>query len=116
MVHLFVRHFEIPLEHQTPPYCLCASQSDLNSNSDLARCCASPKVCLEIHTMSQIAVRKHEVEEGGLVGEDRPDEFHIIDLSTARVNRLQQLINLFVAHLLAQICQDVSQLANSNET
>lgn len=49
------------------------------------------------------------------VGEDGPNEVHVIDLSTAGVDGLQQFINLFVAHFLAQICQDVSQLTHSDE-
>jgi len=49
------------------------------------------------------------------VGQDRSDKIHIIDLSAAGVDCLQQFINLFIAHLFAQVCQDVSQLPNSDE-
>ena len=40
---------------------------------------------------------------------------HVIQLSTACVHSLQQLIHLVIAHLLAQVCEDVSELANANE-
>lgn len=49
------------------------------------------------------------------ISTDRPDELHIIDLSRARIHRLEQLVNLFIRHLLAQIRQDVPQLAHANE-
>lgn len=73
-----------------------------------------------------------------LVGEDGADEFGVVDLARAGVNRLEKLVDFFIAHLLAQIRQDckrnvsryplifymvrsqglptVTQLADSNET
>jgi len=51
-----------------------------------------------------------------LVCKNGPDKFHIVDLTTAGVNGLQELIDFFVAHLLAQIGQNVPQLAYANET
>lgn len=41
---------------------------------------------------------------------------HVVDLSTAGVNSLEQLIHLIVAHLLAKIRQDVSELTDTDET
>lgn len=49
------------------------------------------------------------------ISTDGPHELHVIDLSRARINRLEQLINLLIRHLLAQIGQDISQLAHANE-
>ena len=68
----------------------------------------------------------------------RLDYTSVVDLSTARIHRLQQFIHLIITHLLSQICQDcgptsalqhlhahtpngrvrrtVSQLAHTNET
>lgn len=40
---------------------------------------------------------------------------HIIQLSRTRIHRLQQLINLLIAHLLAQIRENVSELPNADE-
>lgn len=41
---------------------------------------------------------------------------HIVDLATARIHRLQQLIHLIIAHLLAEVGQDVSELPDADET
>jgi hypothetical protein len=40
----------------------------------------------------------------------------IVDLSTPGVDGLEQLIHLIVRHLLAQVRQDIPQLANADET
>jgi hypothetical protein len=40
----------------------------------------------------------------------------IVDLSTACVDCLEQLINLIIAHFLAQVREDVSKLSNTNES
>jgi len=40
---------------------------------------------------------------------------HIVDLAAASIHSLQQLIHLLIAHLLAQICQDIPELPNTNE-
>lgn len=55
-------------------------------------------------------------EESFSVGENGPDQFHVIDLSAAGVDSLQQFINLFIAHLFSQVRKDVSELADSDET
>jgi len=39
----------------------------------------------------------------------------VIDLAGAGVNGLEQLIHLLIRHLLAQVCQDVFELANTDE-
>jgi len=41
---------------------------------------------------------------------------HVVDLSTAGVNGLEQLIHLVIAHLLAKICEDVSKLTNTDKS
>ena len=51
-----------------------------------------------------------------LVCENCPNKFHVVDLSTACVHCFQQLVHFLVAHLLSQVCQDVSQLAHANES
>jgi len=50
-----------------------------------------------------------------LIGENGADEVGVIDLAAAGVDRLEQLIDLLVAHLLAKVCEDVSQLSHANE-
>jgi len=50
-----------------------------------------------------------------LICKDCSDQFHVVDFSTAGVDGLQQLIHFLVAHFLAQVCQDVPQLAHSYE-
>lgn len=40
---------------------------------------------------------------------------HIIQLSTTCIHGFQQLIDLFVAHLLAQVGQDIAELAHADE-
>ena len=39
----------------------------------------------------------------------------IVDLSRARIHSLEQLINLLIAHLLAQVRQNVAELAHSDK-
>jgi hypothetical protein len=39
----------------------------------------------------------------------------VANLAAARVHRLEQLVHLLVAHLLAQVGQDVSQLPDADE-
>lgn len=41
---------------------------------------------------------------------------NIVDLPRIGVCRLQQLIDLLIGHLLAQVSQDISQLSNADET
>lgn len=50
-----------------------------------------------------------------LVREDRPDQIHVVDLSAAGIDRLKQLIDLIIAHLLAQVCEDIAQLTDADE-
>jgi len=44
------------------------------------------------------------------------DEISVVDFSAACIHSLQQLVNLLVGHLLAEIGQDVSELPNANES
>jgi len=39
----------------------------------------------------------------------------IIDLARAGVYSLEQFVHFFLGHLLAQVCQDIFQLADTNE-
>jgi hypothetical protein len=48
-------------------------------------------------------------------GHKQSGHTHIVDLTRTRIHRLEQLINLLIAHLLAQICQNVPQLSYTNE-
>jgi len=41
---------------------------------------------------------------------------HVVDLSTAGINSLEQLIHLIVTHLLAEIRQDIPELTDTDET
>lgn len=50
-----------------------------------------------------------------LICQHGPDKVHVVDLSTAGIDCLEQLIHLLIAHLLAQIRQDISQLTHANE-
>lgn len=50
-----------------------------------------------------------------LVGENRADEVHVVDLPTARINRLEQLVHLVITHLLAKVREDISQLTDTDE-
>ena len=50
------------------------------------------------------------------IRQNRPDKIGVIDLTGTCINSLQQLIHLLIAHLLAQIRQDVPQLSHSNKT
>ena len=43
------------------------------------------------------------------------NHIHIIQLSTARIHRLEQLIHLLITHLLAQICKDIPELSHADE-
>jgi hypothetical protein len=52
----------------------------------------------------------------GSIRQNRPHQFRIIDFSRRRIDSFEQLIHLLVAHLLAQIRQDISQLSDTNET
>ena len=46
---------------------------------------------------------------------DRTDAHtHVVDLAAAGVDSLEQLVHLVVAHLLAQVGENVSQLSNAN--
>ncbi len=49
------------------------------------------------------------------VRQDRPDKLRVVDLPARRVDRLEQLVHLVVAHLLAQVREDVAQLADADE-
>lgn len=49
------------------------------------------------------------------IRQNRPHQLGIIDLATGRVDGLEQLVDLVIAHLLAQIGQDVAQLADADE-
>ena len=61
-----------------------------------------------LHTQAIDEIRR-------LVRQYSPDKVHVVDFSTAGIDCLEQLIHLLVAHLLAQICQDVSQLTYTDE-
>ncbi len=54
-------------------------------------------------------------EKSRLVGKNCADEIHIVDLTAARVDSLEQFVDLFVTHLLAQVCKDVPKLPDANE-
>lgn len=54
--------------------------------------------------------------QSSLICKDGPHKFHVVDFATAGIDSLQELIYLFVAHLLAQIGQNIPQLAYTNET
>lgn len=49
------------------------------------------------------------------IRQNRPHQLGVIDLATRRVDGLEQLVDLVIAHLLAQIGQDVAQLADADE-
>ncbi len=49
------------------------------------------------------------------ISKNGADQFHVVDLPAARVDSLQQFINLFIAHLLAQVCKNISELTHTNE-
>lgn len=40
---------------------------------------------------------------------------HVVQLSAARVHGLEQLINFFVRHFLAEVREDVAELADADE-
>jgi len=50
------------------------------------------------------------------IRQNRPHQVHVIDLPTACINCLQQFVHLLITHLLAQICQDVPQLSDTNKS
>jgi hypothetical protein len=50
------------------------------------------------------------------IRENRPHQVSVVDFTRTRIDGLQQLIHLLIAHLLAQIRQDVSQLPHADET
>ena len=50
------------------------------------------------------------------IRENRLHHVHIIQLPTTRINRLEQLINLLITHLLAQIRQNIPELAHADKT
>jgi hypothetical protein len=54
--------------------------------------------------------------QSSLICKNGPHKFHVVDLAAAGVDSLQELIHFFVAHLLAEIGQNVSQLADPYET
>lgn len=41
---------------------------------------------------------------------------NVVKLPTARIHSLQQLINFIIAHFLAQVRQDISELSHADET
>jgi hypothetical protein len=49
------------------------------------------------------------------VGQDCAHKIHVVDLARTRVNSLEELVHLVIAHLLAEICQDVTQLTDTDE-
>ena len=51
------------------------------------------------------------------IGKYRPYQLRVVDFSTACIDStaFKQLINLLIAHFLAQIRQDVPQLPHTNE-
>jgi len=40
---------------------------------------------------------------------------HVVQLARASIHSLEQLIDLLIAHLLAQVCQNVAELPHSDE-
>ena len=40
---------------------------------------------------------------------------HVVQLARAGVHSLEELVNLVVAHLLSEVCEDVTELANADE-
>ena len=47
--------------------------------------------------------------------QNRLDHIHIVQLPTARIHGLQQLIHLLVTHLFAQVGEDIAKLAHADE-
>jgi len=51
---------------------------------------------------------------GLLVRENCSDKVGVIDLPRTSIDSLQQLIHFLIAHLLPQVCQDISQLTHAD--
>jgi hypothetical protein len=51
-----------------------------------------------------------------LIRQNRPHQLGVVDLAGACVHRLEQFVNFFVGHLFAQVCEDVAQLADADES
>lgn len=49
------------------------------------------------------------------IRQNRPNQLGIIDLPTRRIHRLEQLIHLLITHLLAQIREDIAELADADK-
>lgn len=49
------------------------------------------------------------------VGQDGANQLGVVDLAGACINSLEQLVDLLLGHFLAQVGQDVLQLADANE-
>ena len=50
-----------------------------------------------------------------LIREDRPDKFLVIHVTALDIDGLEQLVHLVVAHLLAQVREDIAELADADE-
>jgi hypothetical protein len=59
------------------------------------------------HALAQFRLRS--------VGKDSANQLRVVDLAGARIDGLEQLVNLLVRHLLAQVRQDVLELADAYE-
>jgi len=85
------------------PLCVTA-QTESQQPSLCLQCCAK-----KYHVLNSMQYSYSHNRDGALlIGKDCPNQIHVVDLSTAGVDRLQQFIHLVVAHLFAQICENVS--------
>lgn len=50
-----------------------------------------------------------------LIRQDRLHHIHIVQLAGTGIDGLQQLVHLLIAHLLAQVREDVAELAHADE-
>lgn len=97
----------------------CASSDEFDSG--ILSCPRYPSMhCFPWHNPYTRNKRRKDCLIAGpsrvLVGKNGSHEFHVVDLSAAGVNRLQQLIHFIVAHFLAQVGQNVSQLAHADKS
>lgn len=53
--------------------------------------------------------------QAGLLGEDGADKRVVVDLTVRDWETLEELIDFLVGHLLAELSEDVAQLAGANE-
>jgi hypothetical protein len=61
-------------------------------------------------------VTLHETSYHVLICQNRCHQLLIVYLSAACVNSLEQFINFFIRHLFTQVCENVAELADADET